>query len=172
MLAVNREHPSIMFNSEERRRVKRAFEGPVDSKTVESFLNGGPQPLKRGRIDYIITFVGGTEPEQVSERIAKVAELAIQHGAAVHHLVGALAILAFGTQAVSSPAPGNRPSLVAALHQQLGPDIKIVHGAADGCSGLFGARSGLSYTFFVPQFDRALGVLSRLPLGAVEEFRA
>jgi hypothetical protein len=160
-----------MFTSHERGRVTRAFEALVEPKTVESLLEGGAQPLKRGRIDFIVTFVGGTEPEQVSECIAKVAELAIQHGATVHHLVGALAILAYGTQAVSSPTPGSRPSLVAALHQQLGADIKIVHGAADGGSGLFGARSGLSYTFFVPHFDRMLGVLSRLPLGAVEEFR-
>ena len=160
-----------MFTSGEERRVKRVFENLVDPKTVESLLNSEVQPLKSGRIDFIVGFVNGTEPEQVSERIAKVAELAIQHGATVYHLVGALAVVAYGTQAVASPPPGSRPSLVAALHQQLGADIKIVHGAADGCSGLFGAKSGLSYTFFVPQFDRVLGVLSRLSFGAVEEFR-
>ena len=138
-------------------------------------ISGGREPAKdvdkkQLAIGMVVELEHTADPK-VAERIAKIAELAIQHGATVFHLVGALAVLAYGTQAVASPPPGSRPSLVAALHQQLGADIKIVHGAADGCSGLFGAKSGLSYTFFVPQFDRVLGVLSRLPLGSVEEFR-
>ncbi len=160
-----------MFTSGEKRRVKRPFEKLVDPKTVESLLNSEPQPLKQGRIDFIVAFVGGTGADQISERVAEVAELGIQHGATVHHLVGALAIMAFGTQPVTSPAPGSRPALVAALRDRLGGDIKIVHGAADGCYGLLGAKSTVSYTFLVPQFDRVLGVLSGLAWGAVEEFR-
>jgi hypothetical protein len=160
-----------MFTSSQERRVKRAFEKLVDAKTVETVLSGGAQPLKRGRIDFILTFVGGTEPEQVSERIAKVARLAVQHGATIHHLVGTLAVLAFGTQAASPPAPGARRSLVTALHEKLGGDIKIVHGAADGCYGLFGADTEATFTFLVPHFDRVLGVLSQLALGGVAEFR-
>jgi hypothetical protein len=160
-----------MFTSRQEKRVKQAFEKLVDPKIVETVLSGGAQSLKRGRIDFILAFVGGTEPEQVSERIAKVAELAVQHGATIHHLVGALAVLAFGTQATSSPVPGSRQSLVSALREQLGESIKIVHGAADGCYGLFGADAGVTFTFLVPQFDRALGALSQLASGGIEEFR-
>lgn len=171
-LIVSRKRLPIMFTSRERRRVKREFEALVEPKTLETLLNGETLPLKRGRIDFILAFVSGTEPEQVSERIAKVAELAVQHGATIHHLVGALAVLAFGTQAASSPAPGSRESLVATLRQRLGGDIKIVHGTGDGYYGLLGAYTAATFTFLVPQFDRVLGVLSQLGLGGIEEFRA
>lgn len=162
-----------MSISGEKSRVQRVFESVVDPKSVQSVLSGEtqPLPLKQGRIEYILAFVDDTEPGPASERIGKVAELAVHHGATVYHLVGALAVLAFGTQQASSSTSDSRRSLVAALREQLGASVKIVHGAADGSYGLFGAKSGLSFTFLVPQFDRVLGVLSRLSLGAVEEFR-
>jgi hypothetical protein len=159
-----------MFTSREKRRVKRAFENFVDPKSVESLLAGQVPPLKEARIDFIVAFVSGKDPHHVSERIAKVIEVATDRGATVHHVIGALAIVAFGTQAASAATPGNRHLLVAALREQLGGDIKIVHGAADGWHGLFGAKGGISYTFLVPEFDRVLGVLSRLHFGVVEEF--
>jgi len=156
----------------EKRRVRRAFEKLVDPETVESLLRAGvaPQPFKHGRIDFIIAFVRGESPSQISERISRVANLAMAHGATVHDLVGALAIVAFGTLPASSPESGSRSSLVQALRDELAGDIKIVHGAADGHYGLFGSQVRMSYTFLVPQFDRILGALGRLEFGESEEF--
>ena len=157
----------------EKRRVKRAFEKLVAPETVESLLRDGAQaePLKHGRIDYVLAFVRGESPAQVSERIARVADIAVTHGATVHDLVGALVIVAFGTHPASSPESGSRSSLVQALREQLAGDVKIVHGAADGHYGLFGSQTRMSYTFLVPEFDSILGALSRLQFGQTEEFR-
>jgi hypothetical protein len=157
----------------EKRKVKRAFEKLVDPETVESLLRDGPriQPLKPGRIEFILAFVHGESPAQISERIAHIADLAVTHGGLVHDLVGALVIVAFGTHPASSPESGSRSSLVQALREQLACDVKIVHGAADGHYGLFGSETRMSYTFLVPQFDSILGALSRLKFGESEEFR-
>ncbi len=156
-----------------KRKVKKAFAKLVDPETVESLLRDGArsQQFKEGSIEFVLAFVRGGSPAQVSERIARVADVAVTHGATVHDLVGALVIVAFGTHPASSPESGSRSSLVKALREQLAGNVKIVHGAADGHYGLFGSDTRMSYTFLVPQFDAILGALSRLEFGECEEFR-
>ena len=156
----------------EKRRVRKAFEKLVNPETVESLLRDGAQPqqLKQGRIEFVLAFVRGESPAQVSERTARVADVAVTHGATVHDVIGALVIVAFGTHPSSSPESGSRSWLVHALREQLASDVKIVHGAADGHYGLFGSETRMSYSFLVPQFDQILGALSRLQFGESEEF--
>ncbi len=157
----------------ERRRIRRVFEKLVDPEIVEALLRGGVanQPIKHGRIEFVLAFVRGESPSQVSESMGRVAGLAVQQGSMVYDLVGGLVIVAFGTHPASPTESGSRASLVHALREQLAGDIKIVHGAADGHHGLFGNERRLSYTFVVPQFDAILGALSRLEFGESEEFR-
>ena|ERR1017187_1844019 len=163
----------MIRNFMERRRVRKVFGKVVDPEMVESLLRDGaePQPLKHGHIEFVLAFVRGDGPAQVSERVARVAEIAITHGGTVHDIVGALVVVAFGTVPAAPPQSGSRASLVHALIEELTSDVKVVHGAADGHYGLFGSNARISFTFLVPQFDQALGSLSRLPFGAVEEFR-
>src|SRR6266436_5339756 len=111
----------------ERRRVRRAFEKLVDPKSVEALLRDGVerQPFKHGRIEFVLAFVRGESPSQVSERMARVADLAVAQGAVVYDLVDGLVIVAFGTRPASPTESGNRASLVHALRKQLAGDIKI-----------------------------------------------
>lgn len=156
----------------ERRRIRRTIENLVDTVTVEALLRDDErlQPIKPAHIELVIGFVRGDDPTQVSERVGKIAVLAVQHGATVHGVVAALVIVAFGVHPASPAGSGSRASLIAALSEQFRGDIKIVHGAADGSYGLFGNERRLSDTFLVPQFDQILGMLSRLQFGAIEEF--
>jgi hypothetical protein len=156
----------------EKRRVRKTFEKLVDPETVEALLrDGGVEPsIKQGRIEFVLAFVRGEGPSQISERMARVADIAVEHDATVYDLVGGLVIVAFGTHPASSPQAGSRALLVQALREQLASDVKIVHGSSDGHHGLFGSETRISYTFLVPQFDSILGALSRLQFGESEEF--
>lgn len=155
-----------------KRKVRKAFNKIVSPDVTESLLSGGalPQDTKHGRIEFALAFVRGETPDQVSPNIGRVADVAISHGATIHGLIGALVIMAFGTRSGSSPKPGNRAALIRALLEQLPGDVKIVHGAADGYSGLLGSNTLISYTFLMPHFDSILGALSRLQVGESEEF--
>ena len=157
----------------EKRRVRKAFERLVDPETVETLLRvGGVQPsIKQGRIEFVLAFVRGESPSQIAERMASVADIAVENGAVVYDLVGGLVVVAFGTHPAASSQSGSRASLVQALREQLAGDIKIVHGAADGHYGLFGSEKCMSYTFLVPKFDVILGTLSGLEFGQIEELR-
>ena len=164
--------PHMIREFFEKRRVKKTFEKLVDPATVDSLLGGGgqAQTLKHGRIEFVLVFVRGENPAQVSQNIARVADLAVTHGARLHDFIGALVIFSFGTLPASAQQTGSRSSLVRDLREQLAYEVKIVHGAADGHHGLFGSEKFMSFTFLVPQFDRILGALSRLQFGETEEF--
>lgn len=155
----------------ERQRIRRLFKKLVAPEEVEKILRDGFRslPHRHGRIAFIVAFVRGETPEEVSNRISRITDIAIAHGAVNHGITGALVIVAFGTHPTSAPKPENRLSLVQSLQQELVRDIKIVHGGADGHYGIFGENIS-SYTFLVPQFDQVLGKLSQLEFGEAAEF--
>jgi hypothetical protein len=155
----------------QRRRIRREFGKFFDPKTFEALSKDlSSRSFKSGRIDYVLAFVRGENPAQISERVAQVAELAATHDAMVYDMVSALIIMAFVTHP-TSPGPDHRSALVHAMNEQLGADIKILHGAADGHYGLFGGKSRFSYTFLVPHFDRMLAALGRLQFGETKEYQ-
>jgi hypothetical protein len=156
-----------------RRRVKRLFRKLIDAETVKTLQrdDGGQLPIKQGRIEFVLAFVRGESPLQISERMARVADIAAEHGAVIYDLVGGLVIVAFGTHPNPPSQLSSRASVLQALRQQLAGDVKIVHGVDDGHYGLFGNGTRTSHTFVVPKFDQILGTLSRLKFGEVEEFR-
>jgi len=153
----------------ERRRAKQAIEKLLDPKVLADVE--GAAAFKHGRIDFVLAFVCGENAAQISERMARVADLAMKHGATVHDLVGGLVIAAFGTLPPCPEQSGDRLTLVNALRAELAGNIKLVHGAANGDYGVFGSNTWMAYTFAVPQFDTILGSLSRLQFGEMEEVR-
>jgi len=156
----------------QRRKIKREFGKLANPKTFDALKKDlSSRPIKSGRIDFVLAFVRGESAVEISERAARVTDLATSHDAMVYDVVSALVIMAFGTHPTSSPSSNGRSALVHAIHEQLGADIKILHGAADGHYGLFGRESRLSYTFLVPHFDRMLAILGRLQFGETKEYQ-
>jgi hypothetical protein len=155
----------------ERRRLARQLAGYLDPAKVESIVRDGlpDHSLKAGHLEFVIAFIRGDGPDQISERMGRVAELASAHNAMVDQLVSGLVIVVFGVHPGLPSKPEDRPSLVQALREQLAGDVKIVHGGGDGHYGLFGNNNRMSYTFLVPDFDRILGTLSQLKFGETKE---
>lgn len=158
----------------EKRRAERVFKRLAGPETVKAVLHepGEEQPLRQGRIEFILAFVRGENPTRVSEHVSQVVDLAGTHGAAVQTIIGALVVVTFVTSPGSPASTTGRLSLVQTLREQLASDLKLVHGAAEGHYGLFGSKERIvSFTFLVPRFDHALGALGRLGFGESEEFR-
>ena len=130
------------------------------------------QKLTRGRIEFVLAYVDGQTPEEVSERVGKVSEISASHHAVVHDLIGPLVVAAYGTHPNVPPNSASRISLVEHLKEALQSHVKIVHGAAEGCHGLIGSKNRLSYSFSLPRFDAMLGALSQLEFGKVREFES
>jgi len=133
--------------------------------------DGAKRPaLTAAYIECVLVFVRGDTPEEISQRIGRVAEIARSQGGMVHNMVCELVVIAFGTHPNSSPAAGKRAALVVQLGRELPGHLKIVYGAADGHYGLIGSESHMTYGFLLPHFNAMLARLSRLEFGQVEEF--
>ena len=157
----------------EKRRVGKVLGRYVRPEAVEATLNGDGierQPFTAARIEFVLVFVDGKRPEEISERVGRVSEIAMSHNGTVHDIIGALIVVAFGTHPAGSPAAGKRAALVEHLSRDLASHLKIVHGAADGHFGLVGSGKRVSYSFILPRFDATLGKLSQLEFGQIEEF--
>jgi hypothetical protein len=128
------------------------------------------QAFTGARIEYVLVFVRGDTPEDISLRVGRVAEIAISHDAVVHDMVCELVVIAFGTIPASLRMAGKRASLVEHLGRELSSHVKIIHGAADGHYGNIGSGVRMAYSFVLPRFGAILGALSRLEYGQVEEF--
>ena len=154
----------------EKRKARRALDKLLSLENVENVLRDGigPTQHRRGRIEFVVIFIRGQSPDEISKRISHVSGLARVHGAMIDHIVGALVTVTFGVPPALAE-PGAHLRLVQSLQQELGGDIKIVHGAANGHYGIFG-ENPYSYTFLVPQFDQVLGKLSQLEFGEATEF--
>ena len=156
-----------------KRKARRVLGKYVTPNALEAILNGDGaerQPFTAARIEFVLVFVDSKTPEEVSERVGRVTEIAMSHNATVHDIIGALVVVAFGTTQHSSPVADKRAALVEHLRRELSNHLKIVHGAADGHFGLVGSGVRISYSFVLPRFDTMLGRLSQLEFGQLEEF--
>ena len=155
------------------RKAKRVLGKYVTPEALEAILSGGGserQPFAAARIEFVLVFVDGKTPQEISKRVGRVTEIAMSHDGNVHDIIGALVVVAFGTVQHSSPVAGKRAALVEHLSRELLSYLKIVHGAADGHFGLVGSGVRVSYSFILPRFDAMLGRLSQLEFGQIEEF--
>ena len=118
-----------------------------------------------------VLFVHGDTPEEISKLIGRVGEIAMAHHAFMDGLSASVIVTTFGAHPASHVTPGARAGLVSRLIEELGTSIKVVHGAGRGFYGLFGAGDFFRYSFTFPQFDAALGLLSRTEFGAAQEFK-
>jgi hypothetical protein len=157
----------------QKRRIRKVLGRYVRPETVDALLRGEGierQPFTAARIEFVLVFVDGNTPEEISERVGRVSEIAMSHNGTVHDIIGALVVVAFGTHPVSPPTAGERAALVEHLSQELSRFAKIVHGAADGHFGLVGSGKRIAYSFILPRFDAILGRLSQIEFGQIEEF--
>ena len=155
----------------EKKKAKRIFKKVVGAKTAAALVEGNFDsiPFHHGRIAFLLVFVRGETPDEVSTRIAQVARHAAAQGATFRDMMGALVMLAFDTHQNISAQSGVRLALVQVLRAQLGQDIKIVHGVAAGYHGLLGEAEYVSFGVLLPHFDNTLGMLSRLEFGEAAE---
>lgn len=147
----------------------------VTPEAAEAVLHGDAlqsPPFTAARIEFALVFVAGKTPEEISERVGRVTEIALSHDGTVHDIIGAMVVVAFGTIPRSSPVTGKRAELVEHLSGdgELSGYLKIVHGGADGHYGNVGSGVRISYSFILPRFDAMLGRLSQIEFGQIEEF--
>ena len=163
---------SFIKNYFEKRRVRGVFERAVSPEVMNELLedNYDFSKLDQRPVGVVMLLVGGSTPANASQNIAMVTELAHAHGAEYDAITGGLMVYCFGKHPTETADSVRRLAFVEAVRAKLGNEVRIVHGAGTGQVGLFGCESHvLTYTFLMPKFDAALGILVNLPNGDVKE---
>jgi len=165
----------MLGNFFEKRRQKNILGKYISKNVANAIVEGKPLPelgIRAGKIEFVLAFVRGDSIERNSERIALVSDLAVKHEWIVNDMVSSLLIITsgYGLLPTAQHSSSSRTILVNDLLQQLGGDIKIVHGATAGHFGNFGSSKRMSYTFVVPKFDLVLARLGQIEFGKIEEF--
>jgi hypothetical protein len=158
----------------QRRQIRKYFSPFLPKEKIDKIVSGKLDQrqlhkLKQSPLEIVLVAVRGKDAQHVSDLMGVVADLAIQYNGVVQSLVSSLVIIVFGTIDFPKTSTGNRVALVKALQEQLGSDIKIVHGVESGYFGNIGSTNRLSYSFIIPNFLEALGQLSSASFGEVIE---
>ena len=124
--------------------------------------------LRETRIEYVFVVVRGATAEAAQQLISQVVEIAWVHKADLE-FIGSFLVLTSGVFPLSKASPDGRRALVIDLVKQVGPNVKIVHGSANGHRGLLGSERVARYSFILPHFDEILVRLSRVQFGQCGE---
>ena len=162
------------MNFLERYRLRKTFSEYVSKDVIDDLLSGKVtdedlRKLKNGQIEFVLVAVRGETPQIISERMGKVADIACQHNGIIDSLVSSLVIIVYGIFDFDVQQQGDRLTLIEALNQTFKDDIKIVHGSESGCFGNLGGDTRMSFSFIVPNFINALGLLANLSYGETKQ---
>ena len=90
----------------------------------------------------------------------------------VGNVVDGVVTKAKGAVPDAERARDQQAKTVARLTAELGPDVRLVHGAADGLVGTFGSPQHMHYGPLLPGFGHHLGALLALEFGQSAEVPA
>jgi hypothetical protein len=158
----------------EKRRIRKAFSAHLSPEVMDKLLSQSisTEPaLREAQLGFVCVSVQGETSQLISERMGFVCDLALKHEGTVIELISGLVIIAYGLFVDESDQILNRTRLCESLKAELVGDVKIVHGRALGHIGNIGSKTRMSFSFIVPGFLDALGILARLPYGEVYELK-
>ena len=161
----------------ERRKLRKLLLPYIDQGAIEALVEAKPlpgdsDPFWEGPLGFVIAAVRGANPTEISARMGVVSDVAAEHGGTTDSLVSSVVIVVFGTLPAAHASHEARFPFLAALEDQLGRDVKAVHGFAEGHYGILGSGSQLSYSFIIPGFLKAFAALAELEFGQTIEVSA
>lgn len=130
--------------------------------------------LASAPVRFILLQVRDEPVEQAAAAIATAIDLIERRSGMVTDVMASMVLAAFGLPE-SDDAEKDRDQqakAIARLVTELGPDVRLVHGAADGLVGTFGSAQHMHYGPLLPGFARYMAALIALEFGQSAEVRA
>lgn len=166
MWPFKRRRDDAMLHAETTRRL---------ADEVADELVRNPRPPQMGlspaSIRFILLQVRDDPVEQAAVNVAKAIDLIERRNGMVTDVMSSMVLAVFGLPD-SDDAEKERDQqakCVARLVAELGQDVRLVHGMADGLAGTFGSPQHMHYGPLLPGFQRHLGALLTLEFGQSAE---
>ncbi len=159
----------------ERRRTRKLFKDLVSPAVLDYMLSNPSRDdvrkLMKGTLEVILISIRGESPEVISARMGEVSDLSVEHNAVVESLISSLVVVVYGMVHFKDASTGDRSTLLSALRQKFGSDIKIVCLTSKGDFGNIGGKSRMAFSFIIPCFLDAIKFLAETPFGETREFQ-
>lgn len=157
-----------------RKRVKdeiaRSFSRYLSPTLVEEAVRAGTSSsgeLTPARIHFLLLQVPDNDLGKARADISKAIDIVIQSTGLIDHIGCSVVSTTFGLVPPDDDARAveNRCTAVARLLAELGPNVKVLTGDADGVHGNLGSSQRMRYGFAVPGFAAYISKLLQLEFG-------
>jgi hypothetical protein len=157
--------------------IRRAFSQYL-SRDVLDALAENPESLRLPepqavKLFYIVLQVRDDAIEDVPAYLDRALEIGLAFNCTTY-IVSSMVVITFGLpidimNGRYEEGIDRRADVVARLLGELGPNIRIISGCADGLLGMMGTKQRLTFGPVIPNFGDHLRVLTRLDYGQSEE---
>ena len=160
----------------ERDKVRAMFRGYVADELIDELVNN-PRPLRLdlqpASISFILLQVRDEPVVEAPDRMAKAIDI-IQRLYGICDVMSStvLAIFGFPRREELDGSSDQRAMSVARLVTELGPDIRLVYGTADGLVGNYGSPHRFRWGPLLPGFARYMTALTAREFGQSAEIPA
>jgi hypothetical protein len=127
--------------------------------------------LNSNLIEYAIVEVQGATAEEVSQRMGKIAELALAHDTQVEVLISGMVILSRGTLPQHLELKTLDPFILTLLEiqKELSENVRIIFKKEFAHFGNLGSPARFSYGFIAPSFLKTVQQIADVPFGKILE---
>jgi hypothetical protein len=161
----------------EREKLRAVFRKYLADEVADELLNNPPPPhphLQSESICFILLQVRDDPVTSVQEHMAKAMDIVMRRGGVIMHMMSSMMMVTFGLPLHEEPdrSSDQRAKSVARLMTELGSDIRVIYGTADGLVGTYGSQQRFNYGTLLPGFARYLNALLALEFGQSAEVAA
>lgn len=159
----------------ERAKVRAASRRRLADAVVDELVNN-PRPLRLdlqpASVCFILLQVRDDPVTEMQDHMAKALDI-IQRRGGVCDVMASMVLAIFGFPLREDPEKSSdqRAKTAARLVTELGSDIRLVYGTADGLVGNYGSLERINYGALLPGFAHYMTALTALEFGQSAEVR-
>ena len=161
----------------ERETVRAAFKKYLAGEVADELLNN-PSSLRletqRAQVCFILLQVRDDPVDQVQAYMTHAFDIILRRNGTICDIMSSMVLAIFGHPISEELEKSNdqRAKSVARLVTELGSNIRLVHGTAEGLVGNIGTPQRFRYGALLPDFARYLNALTALEFGQSAEASA
>lgn len=163
--------PFTRSTRREEDRLREMFGGHISEDVLEKILarsQAEPRPPQPWQFAYVLFQVRDADLDKVPARLSSAVEILTRRDGFVADMMSSVVLGIFGLPLIDDDlekSRGQQAKVVARLVEEFGPDVRIVHGIAQGLAGDVGAPSNPSFGVLLPDPVGKLGALFALAYG-------
>jgi hypothetical protein len=161
----------------EREKIRAAFSHYLTDEFIDDLVNN-PRPMpttpQPAELCFILLQVRDDPLDQAPMRMSRAIDIIARRDGMIWNVLSSITLATFGLPVSEDPEKDRdqRTKSIARLVTELGSDIRLIYGTADGLLANSGSSQRFHYGPVLPDFQRYLDALTKLEFGQAAEIPA